>query len=272
MTALTSRTHYNGPELVERVNAALASAGLHPDRLDIDDLAALDEFHALGRPATVALAKLAGVRRGEAVLDVGAGIGGPARVLAARFGAQVTALDGTGRFCRLAEHLNAATGLSSGVTVVCADALRLPFPNASFDVVWTQALTQNIADKPALFAEFRRVLRPGGRYALFELLAGPGGPVHHPVPWADTPSQSHLLDAEGLRRAAAEAGFRPAEWRDGPAVLAGIGAAQAPARPTPPGLGLELLMPDYERRMASVARNVAERRIELLQAVLRRAT
>jgi SAM-dependent methyltransferase len=268
MTAVTSsRDHYDGPELVEPVTAALASAGLDPDALDIDDLAALDEFHALGRAATVALARLAAVRPGEAVLDVGAGIAGPARVLAARFGARVTALDGTPRFCRLAEHLNAATGLSSEVTVVCADALRLPFADGSFDVVWTQAVTQNVADKPALLAELRRVLRPGGRYALFELVAGPGGPLHFPVPWADAPSQSHLLDAEGMRRAAVEAGFRPVEWRDGPAVAAGIGATAPPA---PAGLGLELLMPDHEQRMASVARNVAERRIELLQAVLTR--
>jgi SAM-dependent methyltransferase len=269
MTAVaSSRDHYDGPELVEPVAAAVTAAGLDPGTLDIDDLAALDEFHALGRPATVALARLAAVRPGEAVLDVGAGVAGPARVLAARFGAQVTALDGTPRFCRLAEHLNAATGLASAVTVVCADALRLPFADASFDLVWTQALIQNVADKPALFAELRRVLRPGGRYALFELVAGPGGPLHFPVPWADTPSQSHLLDAEGMRRAIAEAGFRPGAWRVGSAVAAEIGAAAAPERPVPPGLGLELLMPDYEARMASVARNVGERRIELVQAVL----
>jgi ubiquinone/menaquinone biosynthesis C-methylase UbiE len=273
MTAVSVRNYYDGPELVERVTAAVTAAGLDPSRLELDDLAALDEFHALGRAATVALANLAAVRAGERVLDAGAGIGGPARVLASRFGARVTALDGTARFCRLAEYLNAATGLSADVKVVCADALQLPFPDSSFDVVWTQALTQNVADKLALFTELRRVLRPGGRLAVFEVLAGPGGPLHLPVPWADAPAHSHLLDADAMRRVTAAAGFEPRVWRRGAEVFADIAdvATAEPAREVPSGLGLELLMPEHDRRMATVARNVAERRIDLLQGVLRPA-
>ena len=153
----------------------LRSAGLDPDRLDIDDLAPLDEFHALGRAATLALAELSGLTATDRVLDVGAGIGGPARFLAARYGARVTALDATQRFCAVAELLTRGAGLADRVQVVHGDARRMPFADGEFDLVWTQAMMQNVAEKGQLIAELVRVLAPGGRLALFELVAGPGG-------------------------------------------------------------------------------------------------
>ncbi len=195
----TSLDYYDGPEILDELEDALRQAGLDPDALDVDDLTALDEFHARGRAATVALAELAGVRGGERVLDVGAGIGGPARFLAARYGADVTALDATRRFSAACERLTRSARLADRVHTVCGDALALPFPDASFDIAWTQALAQNIAAKERLVAELVRVVRPGGRVAMFELLAGPGGPIHFPVPWADRPDQSWLITATELR-------------------------------------------------------------------------
>jgi len=260
----------DGPELTDTIFDALREAGLDTERLDLDELAALDEFHALGRAATLALAELSGIRTGETVLDVGAGIGGPARVLAHRYGADVTALDGSARFCRAGERLCAATGLEDRVEVVCADALSLPFEDESFDVVWTQALLQNIEDKPTLLAEFRRVLRAGGRWALFEVLSGPGGAVHFPVPWGDGPRESFLVAGRQLRGMAEAAGFAPQLWNQGEDTLGPIASAgrEVPVRSDDRGLGLHLLMPEFEARMAGLARNVGERRIELVQAVL----
>jgi MPBQ/MSBQ methyltransferase len=268
-TERTPLDYYDGPELTDTIFDALGEAGLDTERLNLDELAALDEFHALGRAATLALAELSEIRAGEKLLDAGAGIGGPARVLAHRYGARVTALDGSARFCRADERLCAATGLEDRVEVVCADALSLPFEDESFDVVWTQALLQNVEDKPALLAEFRRVLRVGGRWALFEVLSGPGGPLHFPVPWGDGPRESFLVAGPQLRRMAEAAGFAPLLWNQGEDTLGPIANA-ARSLPVPVddrGIGLHLLMPEFEARMAGLARNVEERRIELVQAV-----
>ncbi len=265
--------YYDGPEIVDQLATALREAQLDPDALEIDDLALLDEFHALGRAATVALAELAAPSPGERVLDVGAGIGGPARYLAARFGARVTAVDATPRFCRAAEMLTRGAGLGSQVEVVCADALALPFADGAFDLAWTQAVSQNIADKRRFIAELSRVVRPGGRVALFEVAAGPGGPLQLPVPWADTDDQSWLVTPDELRGLLEDGPLTVTSWREGPAALEAIGGAaqRLGGAPADPSLGLHLLMPGYEERMASVARNVAEQRMTLVQAIATRA-
>lgn len=191
-------SYYDGPELIDTLLDALTEAGLDPDALEIDDLAPLDEFHALGRAASLALVELADVQPGDRVVDVGAGIGGPARFLAARYGAHVTALDATARFCRAAELLTRGAGLVDRIEIVCGDALDLPFADHSFDLAWMQAVSQNIADKPRLVSELARVVRPGGRVALFEVVAGPGGPLEFPVPWSDREEQSWLITAQQL--------------------------------------------------------------------------
>jgi SAM-dependent methyltransferase len=264
--------YYDGPEIVERLARALTDSGLDPHALDVDDLAPLDEFHALGRAATVALADLAGVGPGQRVLDVGAGIGGPARVLAAHYGAQVTALDATPRFCRAAEMLTRATGLSDRVEVVCGDALALPSAEGTFDLVWTQAVSQNIADKQRFVSEMARVLKPGGHVALFEVLRGPGGPLEFPVPWADSAEQSWLVSPSELRGLLERAPLELVTWNMGEQVTAAIVDASSRVKRTPGGaqLGLHLLMPDFQARMAGLARNVAEEKITLVQAVARR--
>ncbi|MBV8954782.1 MAG: methyltransferase domain-containing protein [Solirubrobacterales bacterium] len=264
--------YYQGPEIGGLLLRALGEAGLDPDALDIDDLASLDEFHAVGRAATVALADLAGVTAGERVLDIGAGIGGPARFLAARLGAQVTALDATARFCRAAELLTRGAGLGDRVTIVCGDALALPFADGAFDVAWSQAVSQNIAQKDRFIAEAARVVRPGGRVALFEVVCGPGGPLELPVPWADHRGQSFLSTAEELRELLEVQPLEILVWNEGPAALETIAAAarSLKSRPSAPRLGLDLLMPDFKARMAGLARNVAEQRIALVQTVARR--
>jgi MPBQ/MSBQ methyltransferase len=266
------RTYYHGPELVERVVQALTESGLNPEALDVDDLAPLDEFHALGRAATLALADLAGVRRGQRVLDVGAGIGGPARVLAAHYGAHVTALDATPRFCRAAEMLTRGAGLSDLVEVVGGDALAIPSADQTFDLVWTQAVTQNVADKQRFVSEMARVLRPGGHVALFEVLRGPGGPLEFPVPWADSADQSWLVWPSELRGLLERSSLELVAWNEGREVAEAIADAAPRVRQTAGGaqLGLHLLMPDFEARMAGLARNVAEENITLVQAVARR--
>jgi ubiquinone/menaquinone biosynthesis C-methylase UbiE len=269
-TQLTS--YYDGPDLTGPVRDSLREAGLDPARLRVDDLVAMDQFHALGLAGTVALAKLAELRPGERVLDLGAGIGGPARVLASRFGAHVTAVEPTARFRRLAAELNAATGLHDAIEIVAALGEALPFADGCFDVIWTQAVLPNVADVAPLAAEAHRVLAPGGRWALAETVAGPGGGPHFPLPWADRPDDSHLLAPEALRTALERPGFAAELWEVGPGAVAPAVAelTSEPADPNPP-VELGLILPDRDERMACLGRNIAEQRIAPVLAVLRRA-
>ncbi len=267
-------TYYaDGPELVSVVLDALRDRGCEVDPLDPDDLAGLDEFHGLGRAATLTMTDLATISAGERVLDVGAGIGGPARTLAVHPGALVTALDPTRRFCNLNAELCRRSRLDDKVEVVCGDARQMPIDDGQFDVVWTQAVWPNIDDKQAMLSEMHRVLKAGGRLALFEVVSGPRrGDLHYPVPWANGPAESFLVSSDELRRLAESASFTVLEWLDGQDLITRIGTTAASANPGMTtgvqGITLALIMPDFEPRMAALARNVEEQRIALVMAVL----
>ena len=265
---------YDGPELFEPVFDALRN-NVRTGGIDSDDLAALDEYHPLGRSATFALADLAGIAEGEQVLDMGAGLGGASRVLARYYGATVTALDATRRFCSINRVFNDRAELDHRIEVVAGDAVQLTYIDRSFDVVWTQALWQDIEDKERLAFQAHRVLRPGGRLALFELVAGPGGELHYPVPWADDPERSFLPTSRDLRRLLFEAGFREKVWREGPEVVSACQEAVAGMYGAKlggglPGVDLTLVMPDFHKRAATLGRNVEEDRIGLVQGLLSR--
>jgi ubiquinone/menaquinone biosynthesis C-methylase UbiE len=148
--------HYTRGDLQQTVLQAIVDSGHDPDDLDPDALAPAEEFHTLGRLATVALADAAEVRAADHVLDVGSGLGGPARLLARRYGARVTGIDLTPELCAVAADLTRRVGLDDRVEIRQGDALDLPFDDATFDVVWTQHVSMNIADKDRLFGEMRR--------------------------------------------------------------------------------------------------------------------
>jgi sarcosine/dimethylglycine N-methyltransferase len=152
------------------------------------------------------------------------------------------------------------------------DALDLPFADGSFDLSWTQAVAQNVADKRRLIAELTRAVAPGGRVAMFEIVAGPGAPSEFPVPWADRADQSWLVPADHLRRLIEGGPLEVVHWLHAQAALEAMGAAEASVLPpgSDRGVGLHLLMPDHEARMATMLRNVAQQRVELVLAVARR--
>jgi SAM-dependent methyltransferase len=248
------------------IERALLAAGKQTDALVASDLALLEDFHSLGRLATAALVDLAQVGERDRVLDAGAGIGGTARLIAGERGARVTAVDLTPEYCEVAAWLNDAVGLGERIEVRTGDVTRLEFADASFDVVLSQHVQMNIADKRRLYAEARRVLAPDGRLALWDVTAGPAGPLHLPVPWATSPEQSHLVTPDRLAELLAEAGFTTTHWNDltEPAEEA-MRAFLAGERPP---LGLHVFVPDFPVKAANLVRNLGENRARLIQAVL----
>jgi sarcosine/dimethylglycine N-methyltransferase len=249
-----------------KIEQALAEAGKQIDALQASDLAMLEDFHSLGRLATVALVDLAQISAGDRVLDAGTGIGGTARVIAAERGARVAAVDLAPEYCEIAKWLNVAVGLGDLIEVRAADVTELPFDDASFDVVVSQHVQMSIADKRRLYAEARRVLRPGGRLALWDPTAGPGGPLHLPVPWATSPEQSHLVTPDQLAELLREAGFATVHWNDlteraEKAMREFLAGEDSP-------LGLHVFVEDFDAKAANLVRNLAEDRARLIQAVL----
>lgn len=260
--------HYGKEGLLESIVAALRAAGKDLDRLAVDDLVLFDQFHLRGRDATLELSHLAGLGRGDRVLDVGGGIGGPARTLAGA-GCSVTVLDLTEEFCRAGAALTERVGLAGSVAFRHGSALAMPFEDAAFDVAWTQHSSMNIEDKERLYAEIARVVRSGGRLAIHEIMAGPEAPPYFPVPWAQVPAISFLRPPEAVRRLVQASGFRERAWRDvSEASLAWL--RERLAAPAPP-LGLHLLLGAAAgEMMRNVARNIEERRITVIEGVFER--
>src|SRR3712207_4580316 len=264
--------HYGRGDPAARILEALRAAGKDPDDLTTEDLVPLDQFHIRGREATLELAHRVGITAGMRALDVGGGLGGPARTLASEFGCTVEVLDFTAEFCRAGDMLTARTGLSNRVSFRHGNALEMPYPDASFDVVWTQHSSMNIADKERLYKEIHRVLRPGGRLALHEIMAGPTSPIHFPVPWARDPALNHLRPPAETRAFLEVSGFEELAWIDETVPsLQWYRERLAPTPGEPPPLGPHLVFGrDFGEMSRNQVRNLSERRICVFQALLER--
>ena len=260
--------HWDREGLLASVLQALQVAGLDIDHLDVDELAATDQFHGGGLPVTIRLAELAGLSQPSGadqrrrVLDVGGGLGGPARTLAARYGCVVTALDLTPSYVEVAAELTRRVGLADRVTHLIGDALDLPFDDGSFDIVWTQNSGMNIADKRSLYAGFHRVLRPGGTLSFQEPMAGVLQPLHFPVMWAEDASMSHLLAPEAVRDILETLGFEVRSWEP----VSDVGAT-SPASSPPHAVQQIVMGAQRAAAMAAAGRaNLLEGRLVSLHA------
>jgi len=260
--------HYAREELTGAIEAALRAAGRGLDGLAPDVLAPVDQFHTRGREATLELARLADVGPGLQVLDVGGGLGGPARTLAGELGCRVTVLDLTEEYCRAGAWLTTITGLADRVTFRHGSALDMPFEAASFDIAWTQHSSMNVEDKERLYGEIHRVLRPGGRLALHEIMAGPRESIHFPVPWAREPGLSFLRPPETIHQLLARRGFREIAWVNVTAPSLEWVRRRLAASPVPGSLGFHLLLGgDVAPMFENLLLNLEERRVCIVQAV-----
>jgi sarcosine/dimethylglycine N-methyltransferase len=264
------RYHYRAIGLTERLKTALTALGPEDQLLTPEQLGALDQFHTRGLAATAELSKLAGIAADMSVLDVGAGIGGPARFLAATHGCRVTGIDLSEPFVEAARYLTERTGQRGQVSFQTASALDLPFGDGHFDVVLLQHVAMNISDRGRLYREIRRVLKSGGRFATFDVVLSSGEP-RYPVPWARTPATSFLLTATATREAIEPAGFRTLAWQDDTeAAKAWIAQLRASGPPPSPNLGV-VMGSDFAQLAANLGRNLMEGRVGILTAVFEAA-
>ena len=265
------RDHYRASGLTERLKTALTAFGPDEQRLTPQQLANVDQFHTRGLAATVELAKLAAITADMSVLDVGSGVGGPARFLAATYGCQVTGIDLSEPFVDAAHYLTKRTGQGERVSFETASALAIPFDDGRFDVVLLQHVAMNISDRARLYREIRRVLKLGGRFATYDVVLNSGDP-HYPVPWARTPATSYLLTAAATREAIEAAGFRTLAWQDDTeAAKAWIAQLRALGPLPSPNLGV-VMGPDFAQLSANLGRNLLEGRLGILTAMFEAAS
>jgi len=265
-------SHYTRPALVTSILSALREEGKDPDNLKPHDVMGLGELHVRGHEATRELAMQLSLDHEKIVLDIGCGVGSPSRFMALQYGCRVVGVDITDAFVEAAGILAERVRLADHVAYRKADALDLPFADASFDVVVSQHVQMNIEDKSRFCAEMFRVLKPGGRLGIYDVVAGAGGEPFYPVPWAADASISFLVTPQTLRAELEGAGFRVASWQD--TTAAGlIWFEEQRRREAEPGHDVSLLGPElflgsnWYEILANLYRSLAGDCIAVVEAV-----
>jgi ubiquinone/menaquinone biosynthesis C-methylase UbiE len=273
---VTIADHYEPSDLAGRVAAALQQAGLASGVVRWSDTASFDQFHVRGPAATEELAAALAPSPGATILDVGCGLGGPARYLAAEYGCRVVGVDLSRAFIDVARMLTDRAGLSASVTCEQGDALDLHYGDGAFDHAWTQHVAMNIADRERLYTGIHRVLQPGGRLAIYDIVEGNGRPLAFPVPWARDAADSFLMTGDAMRELLAQTGFTEISWADttdaGIAWFAELQAARA-AGQAGQLLGLQMVMGDgFQQMAANLAANLQSGRVRVIRTVVRRTS
>jgi sarcosine/dimethylglycine N-methyltransferase len=264
------RAHYTGEggsNAAGRVRALLETLG--PGRISPEHLAALDHFHVRGAEATAELAKLAGVQAGWKVLDAGSGLGGPSRQLAEFYGCHVEGIDLTPAFVEVAELLAKRAGVMDRLSYMVGDVTALPFEAARFDLVWCEHVAMNIADRTRLYLEFRRVLKPGGLLAFYDVVSIiEAAAPRYPLPWSETPATSFLLTREATLDAIGASGFVMQAERD--VSQEALGWFQRSMGAAPQGPNLSVVMgPRMAVMGPNLARSLREESLGLLMGLAR---
>lgn len=240
MTSSSELTdHYAEEEPIDRIVAQLRAAGIELDELTVDHLSGVDEFHLGGKLATSALLESLDPGRDDHHLDIGCGIGGAARSIAAQAGCAVTGIDLTPGFVATAERLSDLLGLSGQTQFFVADAATINFPDGHFDSASLLHVGMNVEDKAGLFREVARVLAPGGTFHVYDIMRIGEGEFAYPMPWSSVPATSFIEPAEVYRSALGAAGFATTEPLNRMPLVA---QALSSAKENPPAVSLAHLM------------------------------
>ncbi len=260
---------YGQSDLGTKILTALQSRGIDTTKLIQETLAPFEELHLRGRSSTIELAQEVGLTEKMNVLDIGCGIGGPARTLVSKFGCNVTGIDICDEFCRAADLINERLGYTDKIEIRQGDALDMPFNSNSFDIIFIQHVSMNIKNKERLLSEIYRLVRPNGRLAINTICAGSIEPIHFPVFWANTPSISFLSLPNNLRQIIGENGFRELSWTDNTKKIIGVIENWKPkeisTKPKP--FNIELIHTNFREKRRNGTRNLKEGRMVLIQAV-----
>ncbi len=206
--------HYGISGILDSILEGLKSSGKNLHALELNDLSPIDEFHTRGKESTIELAYLAKIQSHHNVLDVGCGLGGSARFLTNEYGCYVTGVDLTDEYIDVANKLTEFVNLTDRISFRQASALELPYPSENFDVVWTEHVQMNIADKEKFYSELSRVLKPNGRLVFHDVFFGTAGSPYYPTPWAEYDSLSSLCTQEEAKTALQKSNLVVNEWED----------------------------------------------------------
>jgi len=264
-------THYGGSgSLADAIAERLRNSGKDLNELKTADLATVDEFHIRGRKATLELAEQMMLSEDTRVLDIGSGLGGPARTLAEAYGCHVTGLDLTQAFCDAAEVMSDWVNLGKRVAFEQGDATELPFADNQFDAAMTIHVAMNIPAKDKVYEQARRVVKPGGIFAVYDVLQGEGGDVIFPVPWARKPSISHLATPDEMKSLLTDAGFKVSDVQDSTnesqSWFEATAERMAQSGPSPVTFQA-FLGDDFPEMVRNQVRNLTERRIRTVSYI-----
>lgn len=262
--------YYSPNDLYNKIIEGISTLGIELPNLTLDDLKPVDEFHIRSVTATKELIKLAGFTRDMHILDVGCGLGGAARRLAAETGCRVTAIDLSDEYIDAAARLTKLFNLQDRIAFRAASALALPYKDNSFDGAFTIQMNMNVEDKHGLLSELYRVTKPGGRVGLYELCSNINAPLYFPVPWAQDGSMSFLISPDAFRKTMTDVGFKIEAWIDLTDIAREVFSDmnEPPANPVLPALGTHLLVgDDILSKAYNLRRNLDEERVSLIETV-----
>lgn len=266
--------HYRVPDLVAIIRAGLAALGKSPENVTLEDLAPVEEFHIGGRPATKEVLDQLQLKTGWHVLDIGCGLGGPARFAAHEYGVRATGIDLTPDYVETAATLTRWVGLADRATFRQGSATALPFTQGSFDAAYMLHVGMNIADKAALCREAARVLRPGALFAIYDVMRLGEGDIKFPVPWAAHEGQSSVATPDEYKEVLQLAGFEILAERNRRQFAIEFFEtmrARTEAAGGPPPLGIHLLLgSDAPVKIANMMESLKAGRLGPVEVIARK--
>ena len=274
MIADLVEAHYSHGNLLQAIHDGVQRLEKSPDTVSLEDLAPVDEFHIGGRIATEIFMDQLDITADDHVLDIGCGLGGASRFAAQQYGCRVTGIDLTDEYVETGTELTAWVGLDDLITLDSGDATATPYRDGSFDKSYMMHVGMNIADKRSLAMELFRVLRPGGRLGIYDVMRVGGGALQFPVPWATNPEESVVSFPDEYKMSLEEAGFRVVAENDrSEFALEFFSQLQARAGDgESPPLGLHILMGDSAaEKVRNMIENVSQKRIAPVEIIVEKA-